>query len=439
VRPLDRAASSSARNDKTFSLLSRRRPSHVIDTSSEVGGSASRTASANSSNVRTGAASSTTFTVPVTPEGPLAARRVFTRRDAIVAIAPYVCGRDPDELGYAVDRVLADPEAVSLLRSAGASERAYATATTIAREEAIARAVDAHAQRMHAAAMTSEVAVAAVRRAEAGLGRPLTDGQRAAIGGVLTSGRGVELVVGVAGSGKTTALAACRDAFESAGYTVIGTSTSGQAARTLAHGAGIEPSRTLASLNWRIGHDQLRLTPQHVAVVAEAAMTDDAALLAFLEATRAAGAKVVMVGDHRQLGAVAPGGGFEALILRYGAAVHVLDENVPQVDSRERGALAQLRAGKVERAVDWYMGHGRVGVRPDRDAAIDATVAGWAADVAEGSNAAMYAWRRANVAELNRRGREAWEAMGGLSGPELLVGSTPYSSARRRTRRGTGS
>ncbi|PZR81360.1 MAG: hypothetical protein DLM65_05940 [Candidatus Aeolococcus gillhamiae] len=63
----------------------------------------------------------------------------------------------------------------------------------------------------------------------------------------------------------------------------------------------MEPSRTLASLNWRIQHNALRLTPRHVAVLDEAAMTDDAALLGFLEAASVAGAKVVAVGDPRQL------------------------------------------------------------------------------------------------------------------------------------------
>jgi len=116
----------------------------------------------------------------------------------------------------------------------------------------------------------------------------------------------VELVVGIAGSGKTTALAAARDAFEAGGYEVVGTSTSGQAARTLHREAGIEPSRTLASLNWRIAHNSLQLSPRHVAVLDEAAMTNDAALLAFLEASRHAGTKVVvMVGDPRQLGQAA--------------------------------------------------------------------------------------------------------------------------------------
>jgi len=96
------------------------------------------------------------------------------------------------------------------------------------------------------------------------LGHHLTVGQRSAVLGITTSGRGAELVVGVAGSGKTTALAAVRHAFESEGFEVIGTSTSGQAARTLRNAAGIEQSRTLASLTWRLDHGQLQLSHRHV-------------------------------------------------------------------------------------------------------------------------------------------------------------------------------
>ena len=125
-----------------------------------------------------------------------------------------------------------------------------------------------------------------------------------------------------------------------------------------------------------------------------------------------------MVGDPRQLGSVGPGGGFEALVKRFGTAVHVLSENVRQHDPAERSALGELRSGRVDDAVSWYAGHGRIAVSVDRDTALDATVAGWAADVAQGTDVAMYAWKRANVAELNRRGRWAMEARGKLYGPD---------------------
>ncbi|HET7719221.1 MAG TPA: MobF family relaxase, partial [Acidimicrobiales bacterium] len=137
------------------------------------------------------------------PDAALAARKVFSRRDVLVAVAPSLYGRDPAELTRVVDRTLADPEAVPLLGVAGATERAYATALTIAREEAIARCVEAQVSRCNAPATSPDAARVAATRAAERVGRPLTPGQREAIEAVCTSGRGVDLVVGIAGSGKT--------------------------------------------------------------------------------------------------------------------------------------------------------------------------------------------------------------------------------------------
>jgi hypothetical protein len=51
----------------------------------------------------------------------------------------------------------------------------------------------------------------------------------------------------------------------------------------------------------------------------------------------------------------------------------------------------------------------------------------WAADVAAGHDTGLYAWRRANVAELNARARSWMESSGRLSGPELeCPGGTAY-------------
>jgi AAA domain len=83
--------------------------------------------------------------------------------------------------------------------------------------------------------------------------------------------------------------------------------------------------------------------------------------LRLLEAAQLVGAKVVAVGDHRQLGAVGPGGAFEALQARWPGAVQVLDENVRQTDPAERAALAQLRSGDINKAVGWYVAAGQCG------------------------------------------------------------------------------
>ena len=196
-----------------------------------------------------------------------------------MAVAPQLFGQDPAELKHMVDRVLADPESIPLVATPMARERAYATATVIATEQAIAAAVDIEVRAPTPRPCANVDAWLAIANRERELDGHLTVGQRAAVLAVTTSGRGTELIVGVAGSGKTTALSAVREAFEADGFEVIGTSTSGQAARTLKRQAGIESSRTLASLTWRLDHGQLALTNRHVVIVDEAAMSEDAALL----------------------------------------------------------------------------------------------------------------------------------------------------------------
>jgi conjugative relaxase-like TrwC/TraI family protein len=363
------------------------------------------------------------------PDGTLARRKVFARRDVVVAVAPALYGLPVYELDRVIDRALADREVLPLLGVAGARERPYALARTVATEAAIAEVVARRATEDDVAVLSVARVVKGLWATEADLGGVLTDGQRDALVGVCTSGAGVDLVLGVAGAGKTTMISAVRHAYEQAGYRVVGTSTSGLAARTLGSEAGIDTSRTIRSLLWRLDHGGIALDARTVVVHDEAGMATDADTLRLLVAAELTGAKVVMVGDHRQLGSVGPGGSLQALLDRHRPAVHVLRENVRQRDPAERKALAHLRAGDVAAAVTWYAEQGRIVTTPTRDEALDATVDAWASDVEQGVDAAMYAWRRANVEELNRRARERMATAGRLSGPELVApGGRPYAA-----------
>jgi hypothetical protein len=365
----------------------------------------------------------------VGPSGRLAQQKVFTRSDVAVALGPLLFGFTPRELLRAVEAVCGHPDAVALLDVKAAREQAYASACVIATEAAIALKVALQADLTRGPAVGVEVAERAIAAKEEQLGgRPLTADQRDMIRSVLTSGRPVELIVGVAGAGKTTALDAARQAFEAAGYRVVGTSISGQATRTLGTDAGIGESRTVASLLWRIDHRQTRLDRGTVVVCDEAGMTDDANMLRLLAATEAAGSKLIIVGDHRQLGAVGPGGSLQALVNRHQRSVHALSENVRQTDPEERAVLAHLRTGSVEAAVNWYAEHDRITTAPTREQALDHTVGAWAQDIADGRQATMMAWRKANVAALNTRAQQAVRQAGRLSGPELAVGANLYQA-----------
>jgi len=366
------------------------------------------------------------------PDGRLAERKVFSRRDVLVAAAPHLFGHAPEVLDDVVDRLLADPAAIALIGVAGAKERAYAPACVIAVEHAIEAMVARGQARTNAARAPEWAATEAIVEKQRSMGGVLlTAGQQAAVSGISGSGRGVELVIGVAGAGKTTTFDGVRLAFEADGYTVIGTATSGQAARTLGRDAHIDSS-TLASLLWRIDHRQVSLDPDTVVILDEAGMTDDPDLLRLLTAAENAGAKVVMVGDDRQLGAVGPGGGLGALAERHQPGVWILDENVRQADPTERDALEELRAGNAALAVGWMAAHGRIAVGADRTETVDAMVAAWAADLDVGHDSMMMAWRRTNVDALNKAARALWESQDRLFGPEITApGGRRYRAGDR--------
>ncbi|MFP5322362.1 MAG: MobF family relaxase [Acidimicrobiia bacterium] len=347
----------------------------------------------------------------LSPDGPLAGDKRFGRAEATRHLAPKLHGRHPDELERALGAALAHPEALPLLGQPGARNRSWVLASTRAAEEAIADTAERLAQATTAVSVDSDTAQQAIAKKQWDIGARLTDGQRRLVETAATSGRQLELVLGVAGAGKTTALDALRASFEASGHRVIGTATSGQAARTLGDAAHLE-SRTTTSLLWRLRHGHETLDRNTVLVIDEAGMVDDQTMLRLLTTADIHGAKVVVVGDHHQLGAVGPGGGLEALITRHPDAVHVLDDNVRQRDPAERFALEQLRAGDVTDAVSFYAGGGRIAHHDDRWDARLAMTAAWEADVDAGHDTTMLAWRRRDVAQLNHFARMRRRAAG---------------------------
>jgi ATP-dependent exoDNAse (exonuclease V) alpha subunit len=81
----------------------------------------------------------------------------------------------------------------------------------------------------------------------------------------------VEVVVGKAGSGKTTALAAAAAAWRAAGMTITGAAVAARAAVALTDGAGI-PAATVARILSPRGDPTLGLPAGGVLIVDEAGM-----------------------------------------------------------------------------------------------------------------------------------------------------------------------
>src|SRR3546814_1520595 len=127
------------------------------------------------------------------------------------------------------------------------------------------------------------------------------------------------IVVGDAGTGKSTMLGVARDEWERAGYQVRGAALSGIAAEGLEGGSGIQ-SRTIARMEYQWGQGRELLGPRDVLVIDEAGMIGTRQMERVLSEAERAGAKVVLVGDAEQLQAIEAGAAFRALAGRHGAA-----------------------------------------------------------------------------------------------------------------------
>ena len=89
---------------------------------------------------------------------------------------------------------------------------------------------------------------------------------------------------------------------------------------------------TVASLLPRIERGSFTVDLRTLVLFDEAGMTDDHDLHRLLDDTTRANAKLVFVGDPRQLSAVGPGGGLEALVGRFDGHVWQLTDNIRQAD-----------------------------------------------------------------------------------------------------------
>ncbi len=368
------------------------------------------------------------------PEGLTAYASTFDRRDVLRGLAERAAeGATVAELEGAADKVLARPGVVRLdtpiaagQRIRRADGRVVPTAAGVRYTTADLLAVETQLLEQANARTKAHVAVARPDTLEMALAaRPaLSDEQRAMVTRLVTSGAGVEIVVGAAGTGKTFALDAARAAWQASGVTVIGAALSARAAAELQSGSGIE-STTIARLLKDAADPRGRLGFGTAIVVDEAAMVGTRTLARLVTLAEEANAKLVLVGDPLQLPEIDAGGSFRALATRLGATTLV--DNRRQSEGWERAALADLRAGRTTQAITTYDDHRRIHLAPTAEAAMLAMTADWWAARHAGSRAVMIAARRSTIAQLNTLARSVRVDAGEVRGPEVTVGERGYA------------
>jgi conjugative relaxase-like TrwC/TraI family protein len=318
------------------------------------------------------------------------------------------------------------------LRDGAPTERIVETARAFTRLDGVARADDAppplgvpahfttrelvaveqHALRLARGVVEREAVVdpARVERVLAQRAAALSGEQWTMVTRLATTRERVTCVIGPAGSGKTTALAALHEVLIDAGASVVGAAPSGIAADTLQAATGI-PSRTLHRL--LLDAERGDALPRGgLLVVDEAGMADTRTLARILEHAQKVEGRVVLVGDPRQLGAVGPGGLYTALCSELGAIE--LTANQRQHDPAERNALRDLRDGDPDAYLAWAASAGRLVACDTPLNARAALLADWASHTlqAPASEALMLAYTRRDVAALNAAARELLQRRG---------------------------
>jgi ATP-dependent exoDNAse (exonuclease V) alpha subunit len=173
--------------------------------------------------------------------------------------------------------------------------------------------------------------------------------QQAMVRDLCQGGQGVALVVGRAGTGKTFALGVARHAWQLDGYRLLAAAPTGIATLSL-QGEGFEEVATCDRLLLDLDKDREQLDARTVLVVDEAGMVGSRKLTRLLDHAEQAQAKMVLVGDDRQLAPIDAGGGFRALRLRLGASELVENRRQYQAWEREALELVPLRAGQRRRS-----------------------------------------------------------------------------------------
>jgi conjugative relaxase-like TrwC/TraI family protein len=285
---------------------------------------------------------------------------------------------------------------------------------------------DAQARRSEPSRGVPQAVLDAVVEHHAAIGRPLGPDQETALRSLCAADTGVALLRGRAGTGKTATMDAVRTAFDLANHLlpehdrvqVRGMAPTGIAAIELSHGAAVPTvtvDRFLLDLNQ--GRDQL--TAHDVVIIDEANMLGTRKAAPLFAHARRVGAKMIVLGDNRQLQSIPTGGWFRGLLARLAFAE--LTENRRQLDELDRQAVELIRNGAPDEAMALYRDGGRVTVTRTAAEADQAQIADWWAAFAAGDNAVMLAFRRREVDRLNDLAHAAMNQAGRLTGDSLEI------------------
>jgi conjugative relaxase-like TrwC/TraI family protein len=352
----------------------------------------------------------------------------FDRRDLLCAVANQLReGSDALALETAVDSLLTNDRLVKIHQGAGPLDSTYYTTQRLWNLEQRFMDTARKGEKANAAVVDSATVAAVLERHSY-----LSGEQKEMVRRLTTGGERIVAVAALPGAGKTTALAAAKEAWAAAGFKGIGIATARSASGELAEGARMPATSIthfLIQVQERIDNGLPALPPRPVIAMDESSTTPTPYVAAVADLVEAYDGKLVMIGDPHQIGAVGPGG-------CYGSVTNeiepiVLTEIRRQHDPVDRYIVKLAHEGRGSDALDVLAMKDRLVIADTLPEVLDAQVLDWHKKFVAGDDAVMIARRTRDVTDLNARARELLAADGRLGRQSLSVGGEEFAVGDR--------
>ena len=297
-------------------------------------------------------------------------RATFKERDLDRALSKQMKAK-PDRDAF-IQEILTRPEIVSLADAEGGPVTRYTTKSVLEAEGHVLRAADGLARNnRHEVSESVRANVLGAKEFD-GVSREQARAFRHA-----TGPEGLAIVDGQAGTGKSFTMAAIRKAYEAQGFKVTGLAPTNAVAQDMGRD-GFARAATVHSELFAIKNGRTTWHNRTVIMVDEAAMIDTKLMAQIATHANRAGAKLILVGDDRQLSSIDRGGMFAVLKDQYGAAQ--LSEVRRQSKNDDRRAAELMAEGNFHDALARYDKKGGIKWTRTQEEAREALVRKWAKD-----------------------------------------------------------
>ena len=243
-------------------------------------------------------------------------------------------------------------------------------------------------------------------------GHVLANEQHMALRHLLTSTSTATLLMGAQGSGKTTLFSHFGKLAASNGTHVWGLAPQGTAVNklgdTLRKIDQNAVALTIESFVAQVRFGRLTIPENTCIILDESSQVDTIELAEVLEIVTEARAKLILVGDDRQLGSVRYGGMFATLFAMVGGARLV--ETRRAADPWDRTAQGYLRKGDLKGAIRIYEQKGRISVVDDGLALLEQTGKWLRREFDDGSDSFVITQTKAEEMAANDLAHRIWDS-----------------------------